>query len=58
MTGGTAENGTAGFPEQSAPEQGFGRDGGVSSWWGSADRLRIRESRTNTSAAAFVREVT
>jgi hypothetical protein len=31
MAGGTVESGTAGFPEQSAPEQGVGRDGGVSS---------------------------
>ena len=31
MTSGTVESGTAGIPEQSAPEQGVGRDGGVSS---------------------------
>ncbi len=30
MTAGTVESGTAGIPEQSAPEHGVGRDGGVS----------------------------
>ena len=57
MTGGTVESGAAGFPEQSAPEQGAGRDGGVSLWGGSTDPLRISGSRANVSAAACVREV-
>ncbi len=57
MTGGTVESGRAGFPEQSAPEQGVGRDGGVSSWGGSTDPLRISGSRAKVSAAACVREV-
>jgi hypothetical protein len=50
------ESGMAGFPEQSAPEQGVGRNGG-SSWGGRSDPLKISGSRTNASAAACVRMV-
>jgi hypothetical protein len=57
MTEEAGESGMAGFPEQSAPEQGVGRNGGSSSWGGSTDPLKIRGSRTNVSAAACVRKV-
>jgi hypothetical protein len=58
MMGGTAESGTAGFPEQSAPEQGVRRDGGVLSWAGSTDPLRISGSRANVSVDACIHDVT
>jgi hypothetical protein len=57
MTCGTVESGTAGFPEQSAPEQGAGRDGGVSSRGERSDPLRISGSRAIVSAAACAGEV-
>ena len=51
------ESGMAGFPEQNAPEQGVGRNGGSSLWGGSTDPLIITGSRANVSAAACVRKV-
>jgi hypothetical protein len=57
MTEEAVESGMAGFPEQSAPEQGVGCNGGRSSWVGSTDPLKISGSRANVSAAACVRKV-
>jgi hypothetical protein len=57
MTEKAVESGMAGFPEQSAPEQGVGRNGGRSSWGGSTDPLMISGSRANVSAAACVPKV-
>lgn len=57
MTEEAGESGMAGFPEQSAPEQGAGRNGGSSSWGDSIDPLKISGSRANVSAAASFRKV-
>lgn len=57
MPEGAGEIGTAGFPVQNAPEQGIDCDGGISSWRGSTDPLRINGSRTNASTVGCVRDL-